>query len=109
MNGVKVYSDESAVKSATTLKKVTLTAKVSSGKAKISVSNIKGESGYQIYGKTSKGEWKRVKTLKADKTSYTTVKKLEKGKTYYVKARAYKTVDGKKIYAPWSSVKKIKR
>ena len=68
-----------------------------------------GESGYQIYGKTSKGEWKRVKTLKADKTSYTTVKKLEKGKTYYVKARAYKTVDGKKIYAPWSSVKKIKR
>lgn len=109
VNGVKVYSDESAVKSATTLKKVTLTAKVSSGKAKISVSNIKGESGYQIYGKTSKGEWKRVKTLKADKTSYTTVKKLEKGKTYYVKARAYKTVDGKKIYAPWSSVKKIKR
>lgn len=93
VNGVKVYSDESAVKSATTLKKVTLTAKVSSGKAKISVSNIKGESGYQIYGKTSKGEWKRVKTLKADKTSYTTVKKLEKGKTYYVKARAYKTVE----------------
>lgn len=109
VNGVNVYSDESAVKSATTLKKVTLTAKVSSGKAKIKISNIKGESGYQIYGKTSKGSWKLVKTLKADNVSYTTSKKLKKGKIYYVKARAYKTVDGKKVYAPWSSVKKINR
>lgn len=107
--GVKVYSSYSTIKSATTLKKVNLTAKVSSGKAKISATNIKGESGYQIYGKTSKGSWKLVKTLKADKVSYTSAKKLKKGRTYYVKARAYKTVDGKKVYAPWSSVKTIKR
>ena len=26
--------------------------------------------------------------------------KLKAGKTYYVKVRAYKTVDGKKIYSP---------
>ena len=32
----------------------------------------------------------------------------KKGKTYYYKIRAYKVVDGKKIYAPWSDVKSYK-
>jgi hypothetical protein len=34
--------------------------------------------------------------------------KLKKGKTYYVKVRAYKTYGGKTVYGPWSGYKKIK-
>ena len=38
-----------------------------------------------------------------------TVKSLSRGKTYYVKVRAYKTdVKGNKIYGSYSTVKKVK-
>lgn len=43
----------------------------------------------------------------SSKTSYTG-KNFTKGKTYYVRVRSYKTVDGKKYYSSWSSVKSIK-
>ncbi len=33
---------------------------------------------------------------------------IEKGKTYYFKMRAYKIVDGEKIYGKWGAVKSIK-
>lgn len=36
------------------------------------------------------------------------IKKLKKNKKYYFRARAYKTVVGKKKYGKWSSVKKVK-
>lgn len=106
---VAEYGAYSAVKSATTLKQVSISVSKTSNKAKVKVSNIAGESGYQIYYKTGNGQWKLAKTLKANSTTYTMSKKMIKGKTYYFKARAYKTADGNKVYAPWSSVKKIKR
>ena len=37
-----------------------------------------------------------------------TIKKLKSGKTYYFKARAYKTVNGQKVYTNYSTVKKVK-
>lgn len=36
------------------------------------------------------------------KTSYTNNKDLEEGKTYYYKVRAFKIVDGEKVYSDWS-------
>ena len=33
---------------------------------------------------------------------------LSKGKTYYVRVRAYKTVNGVKVYGAYSGVKKVK-
>ena len=35
------------------------------------------------------------------------IKKLKK-KKYYVQVRAYRTVNGKKIYGDWSKVKSVK-
>ena len=37
-----------------------------------------------------------------------TIKKLDKKETYWVKARAYKVVNGSKKYGAWSKVKKVK-
>ena len=65
-------------------------------------------TGYQLqYGlkKTFSGA-KTVKVTNA-KTVMKTVKSLLKGKTYYVRVRAYKTVGKVNYYSAWSSVKSV--
>ena len=68
-------------------------------------------TGYEVQYSTSKKFTKKTTktvTIKKAKTKKTTIKKLSKGKKYYVKVRAYKTVSGKNIYGAWSSVKNVK-
>ena len=66
-------------------------------------------SGYQIVCATDKKFSKNVvKTTVSGKSLSKTVTGLKKGKTYYVKLRAYKTVNGTKIYGQYSSVKSCK-
>mgnify|MGYP003282290931 CR=1 FL=1 len=66
-------------------------------------------SGYQIVCATDKKFTKNVvKTTVSGKSLSKTVTGLKKGKTYYVKVRAYKTVNGKKLYSLYSSVKSQK-
>lgn len=68
-------------------------------------------TGYQVVIGTNKKITKGKKTANIKKNS--TIKKkftkLKKGKVYYVKIRAYKTIDGKKVYGAWSTVKKTKK
>ncbi len=75
--------------------------------AKLSWKKIKDASGYQFEMKTgSKGSYKVVKTLSsAGKITYTQ-SKLKKGTTYTFRVRAYKTIDGKKVFGNYSTVKK---
>ncbi|WP_028509621.1 fibronectin type III domain-containing protein [Ruminococcus sp. NK3A76] len=69
---------------------------------------MSGITGYQIsYSTSSKFTKKTTKTVNATGTSKT-IKKLTKGKTYYVRVRTYKSVAGVKICSGWSEVKKIK-
>lgn len=92
-----------------TLKKVaTPTVKKNGSKVKVSWKNIEGESGYQISASAKKSGTNVVATYSTTKGTSKTVS-ATKGKTYYYKVRAYKVVDGKKIFAPWSSVKAYKR
>lgn len=66
-------------------------------------------SGYQIqYADNAKMKKAVTKTVKKSGTTKLTVKKLKAKKKYYVRVRAYKTVNGKKYYSGWSKVKSVK-
>ena len=87
-------------------KKVSLT-KASGKKAAVYIKYKKatGASGYQIaYSKSGSSKFK----LKTTKSLTKTISKLKRKKTYKIKVRAYKIIDGKKVYGEWSKVKKVK-
>lgn len=67
-------------------------------------------SGYQLQIATNKKFTKGKKSFTIKKNSITskTIAKLKKGKKYYVRIRAYKTVSGKKYYGNYSAVKAVK-
>ena len=84
-------------------------------KAKIRWKKSKKVSGYQIRYSTDKKFKKAVKKVNIGRASVTskTIRKLKKGKTYYVQIRAVhkvKNTAGKKktIYGKWSAAKKFK-
>ena len=87
--------------------------KVTSTKSKQIIVNwkkISGVTGYEVQYSTAKNFKKNTKTvtIKKQSTVKTTLKKLTKGKKYYIRVRAYKTVGKVKIVGAWSSVKNIK-
>lgn len=77
-------------------------------KAKLSWKKVKGADGYRIVYSTDKKLKKSVKRVSTSKTSCT-LKKLSRGKKYFVKVQAYKKdKKGKKVYGSYSAVKKFK-
>ena len=92
-----------------TLKKtyISKVSKASRNYVKVQWKNIYGESGYQIArSKYSSKGYAVVKTV-SGRYSYAKIKAI-RGLSYYYKVRAYKTVDGKRIYGPWSYEKKYR-
>ena len=66
-------------------------------------------TGYQVqYSLKSSFSGAETKWVKKADTASVSVKKLKAKKKYYVRIRAYKTADGKKIYSPWSVKKTVK-
>ena len=95
--------------SVTTLKKVSMTSvgKYNSSKVRVRWKNIASESGYEISRSTSKtGTYIVSKFSTTSGTSRLVSATRNKG--YYYKIRAYKVVEGKKVYAPWSDTKYYK-
>lgn len=82
--------------------------KVYTKAVKLSWKKTKNAGGYVVYMKSGKGKYKAVKTITNGKTISYTKKNLKKGKTYYFKVRAYRKVNGQKVYGNYSGVKKIK-
>lgn len=84
---------------------------------KYSFKAVKRASGYQLQyslskkfkkAKKYKTKTKNIKPSKAA-TKTGTIKKLnKKRKTYYVRVRAYKILNGKKYYCKWTKAKKVK-
>ena len=70
---------------------------------------VSGASGYELQYATKSNFKSGVskKDLSSKKTS-ATYTKLKKGKTYYVRMRAYVKVNGKKVYGSWSSKPSVK-
>ena len=106
----KVYSSYSSVVSAKPVLK-TPSVKLTSGskKATIKWEKISGARGYEVYRATSKsGKYSKIKTITKNSTVSYVNSSLTKNKTYYYKVRAYRTVNGKKIYSSYSVAKSVK-
>ena len=67
---------------------------------------VYGQNGVQVCYSTDKS-FKGAKYAVSGGTSKTLIN-LRSKKTYYFKIRAYRTVNGKKVYGPYSAVKSIK-
>lgn len=80
-------------------------AKYSRTKVKLSWNKVAGASGYRIYRSKSKTSgFSKIKTVTSgSKLNY--VRKTSRNVKYYYKIRAYKTVNGKKIWGTYSAVK----
>ena len=61
---------------------------------------------YEVYSSTKiSSKFKKAATVKKNKA---VIKKLKFKKTYYIKVRAFKTIDGKKVYTQYSDTVSVK-
>lgn len=114
VNRSKATSSASPSKTADAASKLKLTkpktGKLSGKKLYVCWTKLTAAKGYQLQYAQSKNFKKKLKTVNKNASTqfYTTLKKLQKKKTYYIRVRAYTQISGKKIYGKWSPVKKIK-
>jgi g-D-glutamyl-meso-diaminopimelate peptidase len=85
---------------------------VIAGEEKITVrwnKHTKYTAGYQIQYSTAKDFSKNSKTItiKSNKTTVKTIKKLKAKKKYYVRIRTYKTVNGVRYKSSWSEARAV--
>lgn len=113
VNSKKVYGKYSAVKKGKakpSKPKLSSITSVSSSKVKVRWKKVSKADGYVVYRSTSKkGTYKAVKTVKSNSKLQIADKGLKKGTTYYYKVRAYKVVNGKKVYSSYSKYMVIKK
>lgn len=75
----------------------------------ITIKKVAGAAGYQVTYSTDKKFKKKVTKTKPITKNTLTLKNLKKGKTYYVKVKAYKKDSkGSKVYSKFSKVAKLK-
>lgn len=81
--------------------------KYNSSKVKITWNKVYGADGYEVQKLIKKNS--KYIVMNSFRTSKTSINIKAKKKTkYYYKVRAYKRVNGDRIYAPWSSQKSYK-
>ncbi len=99
----------SSLRATTKIARPVVSLKAGKKKMRVSWKRIKGVSGYEIYRSTKKSKgYQKIRTAgRVSITSYTN-KKLASKTKYYYKVRAYKVVNGRKIYSSYSSPKSAK-
>ncbi len=110
-NGTKLYaSSQTTLKAATAPGKVKLSSvkKTGSSKVKIAWKKTTGADGYEVFMRTGKGSYKKIKTITKGKTISCTKSGLKKGKSYSFRIRAYKKSAAGKAYGSYSIVKTLK-
>ena len=108
VNGVKYFGSYASIVSrqAKPAKPTVTLSRYSSSKIKVSWTQKAGASGYVIYRSTSKsGTYSKIKTITSGKTTRYVNTKRKRRVRYYYKMRTYRTVNGKKIYSAYSSIK----
>lgn len=106
-NGQRIYGDFSEIvkfqkqdelQQVTTLEQVTgLKAQVTNNTAQISWSKVTGAEGYEV--EISRiGQGASIEKRDVKDTNTTTLNNMIEGEKYTITVRAYKTVDGKKVY-----------
>jgi len=91
-------------------KKVTIKSVKAIGRKKVAIKIKKQKfiKGYEVSASTSKKFKKKVtKVRTTNKLNYTFMG-LNQNKTYYIRVRSFKLVNGKRIYGKYSKVKKVK-
>ena len=106
LNGELSKGSKASAVNIYTLKKLSRPSVTKKSATAVTVSwkNILGETGYQISKSTSPTGTKIASTWKTT-TGKARGIKAETGKKYYYKVRAYREVDGTRIYAPWSDTR----
>lgn len=109
-DGTVSYGDFSKVVSKRTklaAPKVTLKA-AGNGKVKLTWTKSRAAGGYEIYYSTKKnGVYTKLKTKSASSTRAYNDTGLAAGEKYYYTVRAYRTVNGSKVYSNYSSIKAV--
>lgn len=111
VNKTKYYGEYSdVVCSSKAPSKPVITVKNAGSKTiKVSWKKVSGANGYEVYRKAGSGaKYSIVQTINSGNTLSYTNKNLVKNSKYYYKVRAYKIVNGEKIYSSYSTVKQIK-
>ena len=84
-------------------------AKAQKGKAVLAWNKVNGASGYRIYYKNSEnGKWHYVTQIGKGSTTAYTHKGIKSGKEYYYTMRAYRTVNGKKVFGAYAGWKQLR-
>ncbi|MED3564153.1 GH25 family lysozyme [Bacillus xiapuensis] len=107
VNGTTVYSSYSTIVGGTPVLAAPTglkAARASSTSIKLTWNKGAEASGYEIFRATSyKGVYTKAVTLTSGSTISYTNTKLSKGKLYYFKIRAYRIINGQKIYSGYSN------
>ena len=79
---------------------------ISAGKGSISITaKSTGASGYEILYSTSRnGKYTTIRTTNSKRS----ITRLTRKKNYYIKVRAYKVIDGKRVYSNFSSIRVVR-